>query len=388
MTRLGVPEISVAELDKVAHPESRESGFEQFYLNMGPQHPSTHGVFRLFLRLEGEQIKELDCHIGYLHRGMEKQMEGLTYSQNIALCDRLDYVAGLTNEHAYVSAVEKLAGLEVPERAEYIRVIGDELMRIASHLVWLGTYGVDVGATTMMLYCFRERELVLELLEELTGQRMTFNFYRIGGVKNDLPEDFAQKAFAFCDLFEQRIPDYEKLLLKNAVFEYRTKNIGIISKETALELGLSGPNLRGSGVDWDLRRDKPYSVYERFTFDVPTGERGDTLDRAWVRVHEMYQSVRIIRQALKDLPGGAIQAKVPRVFKPAPGEANAHIEAPRGDLGFYVVSDGSPKPYRVNIKAPCFIHIMALEYMDEPMKIADLVAIFGSLDVLMGEVDR
>lgn len=388
MTRFGAPEINSSDLDRLTHPEADASGLEQFWLNMGPSHPSTHGVFRMFLRMEGEQLNEIECHIGYLHRGIEKLMEGFTWAQNIALVDRLDYLAGLTNEHAYVLAVEKLAKVEVPERAEFIRVICDELMRIASHLVWLGTYGVDLGATTMVLYCFRERELIMELLEELTGQRMTFNYYRIGGVKRDLPEGWVDRCWTTLRAIEEKLPDYEKLLLKNAIFQYRTKDIGFLKREDALALGISGPNLRGSGVDWDLRRDKPYSVYDRFKFEVPIGQRGDSLDRAYVRYHEMHQAIRIIRQALQQLPEGPTMAKVPRVLKPEAGEANAHIEAPRGDLGFYLISDGGEKPYRANIKAPSFIHIMAVPYTALGLKLADLVASFGSLDVVMGEVDR
>jgi len=360
----------------------------ELLLNMGPQHPSTHGVLRLLLHLQGETIVDSEPIIGYLHRGIEKLAESMTYTQFIPITDRLDYIAAFPNNLAYVQTVEKLMGVEVPLRAQYIRVILTELNRIASHLVWLGTHAMDIGAITVFLYCFREREAILDLFEMVSGARMTVNFFRIGGVAADLPEEFYPKISEFLTSFPDRIADYEALLTKNRIWLARTKNVAVISAEEGINLGLSGPSLRGSGVRWDIRKANPYAVYDRLDFDIPIGERGDVYDRYMVRMEEMRQSVRIIKQALEQMPPGEIKAKVPRVIKPPAGEAYSCIESPKGELGFYIVSDGTEKPYRVKIRAPSFVNLESLPLMLKGGLIADVIAAIGSIDIVLGEVDR
>lgn len=362
---------------------------EELRLNFGPQHPSAHGVLHLVIDLDGEVLMGITPHIGYLHRGIEKIAEARTYAQIIPLTDRLDYVSSMNNNSAYVMAVEKLAGIPVPERAEFIRVIMTELNRIASHLVWLGTAGADTGAATMALYCFRERERVVELFEAVCGARMTYNFTRIGGVAKDLPEGFAELAKPFLEDFKAKVDDYEHLLLDNYIFRKRTVGIGVLPKKEAVSYGASGPVLRASGVKYDIRKNDPYSVYDRFKFDIPTGKNGDSWDRVKVRVDELRQSVRIVEQALEQIPEGPIQtAGIPRLLAPEPGEVYAHVESPRGELGFYIVSDGSPKPYRLKIRSPAFTNLSTLPRLAMGNMIADLVAILGSLDPVFGEIDR
>ncbi len=357
-------------------------------INVGPQHPSTHGVLRLILTLDGEQILACEPVIGYLHRGLEKMMERRPYRHNIPFTDRLDYLAALSNNLAICQCIERLGGVEVPERAQYIRVLLMELQRIASHLVFLGTFGTDLGATTMFLYAFREREMVLDLLEECTGARLTYNWVRVGGVPDDLPEGFGQKVLDFVKLFRQRIEEYDMLLTRNRIFRSRTQGIGVLPKETALAYGCSGPVARASGIPYDIRKVAPYEVYNRVEFDVPVFEDGDVWARYLVRMEELRQSLRIIEQVLRDMPDGPVQTKLPKIFKPPAGIAYSRVESPRGELSFMMVSDGGANPVRVHIRAPSFVNLSVLPRLLEGAKVADLVAILGSIDVVLGEIDR
>jgi len=389
------------------------ASIEKMTLNMGPQHPSTHGVLRLVLELDGEIIEKITPHIGYLHRGVEKLSEHRTYHQTIPLTDRLDYLAPMSNNLGYVLAVEKLLGVEVPERAETIRVIMAELTRIKSHLVWLACHALDIGAMTVFLYCFREREEVMDIYEMISGARMTSNYFRVGGLSQDLPEGFEKKVRDFIDAFDANVDTYEGLLTKNTIWLQRTVGNGVISAEDAIDAGITGPALRGSGVDWDLRRDNPYSGYEKYNFQVPVGEKCDTFDRYKVRLVEMRESAKIVRQALDSLKPGPILADLPQVcyppkeavyntieglihhFKiasegfPVPeGEVYQGIEAPKGELGYYVVSDGGNHPYRMRIRPPSFVNLSAIEKMSKGSMVADLVAVIGTLDIVLGEIDR
>lgn len=362
---------------------------EPFILNMGPQHPSTHGVFRMRVTLDGEVVVDIEPVIGYLHRGIEKLAEGRTYTQNIPLTDRLDYLASMTNNFAYVLAVEKLAGIEVPERAEYLRIIMAEMMRIASHLMAVGFFLNDLGAMmTPVLYMWREREKLLDLFEMVCGQRLTYNYMRIGGVSHDIPEEFLPALSKFVTEMPRFIDEYDQLLSQNEILLARTKGVGILPKETAINIAASGPVLRASGVKWDIRRADPYSIYDRFEFEIPVGSVGDNYDRYWVRMQEMRQSIRILEQALSQLPKGEICAKVPHLLRPPVGEVYGHIEAPKGELGFYLVSDNSIAPYRFHIRPPTLINLTALKDMVIGWKLADLIVTFGSIDVCLGEIDR
>ncbi len=358
-------------------------------LNMGPQHPSTHGVFRMRVTLDGEVIVDMEPILGYLHRGIEKLAEGRTYTQNIPLTDRLDYVASMTNNLAYVMAVEKLAGIKVSQRAEYIRVIISEMMRISSHLMGIGFLLNDLGAMmTPVLYMWREREKIVDLFEMLCGQRLLYNYMRIGGVSHDLPEEFMPALKRFMAELPRFFDEYDQLLAQNEILLARTKGVGILTKEMAINTAASGPVLRASGVKWDLRRADPYSIYDRFQFDIPVGQTGDTYDRYWIKVLEMRQSLKILEQAVKDLPKGEIRANVPALVRPPAGEVYGHIEAPKGELGFYLVSDNSIAPYRFHVRPPELINITALRDMVVGWKVADLIIIFGSIDICMGEIDR
>jgi len=369
---------------------------EEFYLNIGPHHPSTHGVLRVLLKLDGEKIVEAIPDIGYLHRNFEKIVESRTYTQVIPFTDRLDYTNSMGNNLAYCMTVEKLIGITVPKRAEYIRVIMAELNRIASHLISIAGCGMDVGAFSIMLYCFREREKILDLFEMVCGARLTYNYIRIGGVSQDLPDGFIEKVNAFCEYFKPKIDEYENFFLNNYIYLNRAKGVGILTKEDALNYGASGPVLRGSGIKRDLRKDEPYSVYEEFEFEIPVGENGDSWDRVKVRMEEMRQSVRIIEQAVQRLKrgdtelreGNYINPGVPRLIKPEAGEIYHHIESPRGELGMYIVSDGSFKPYRLKVRSPAFSNLSTLPVLLRGVQIADLVVIIGSLDPCFGEVDR
>lgn len=357
-------------------------------VNMGPQHPSTHGVFRLVIWVDGERIVKVEPHIGYLHRGSEKICESEQYSQIVTLFDRLDYVGNLNNELAFCLAVEKLTETVVPERAEYIRVILCELNRIASHMLFYGVYGLDAGATTPMLYGFRERERIQELFESVTGARMMHNYIRIGGVKEDVPDDFDENVLVLLEHLKKGIDECDRLLSQNEMFLARTKGVGIITGEDALDYGVTGPALRASGVIEDVRVTDPYSIYSRFDFGIPVGSNGDCWDRYYVRVEEMRESIKIVEQAISDIPDGDISAKVRRIIRPPVGEVFVRTESPRGDLGVFLVSDGSDKPYRVKVRPPSFANLQALEYMLEDTYIADAVLVLGSIDIIMGEVDR
>ncbi len=363
---------------------------EPFILNIGPAHPSTHGVFRMKVTMDGEVIIDLEPIFGNLHRGVEKLCEERTYTGIVPLTDRLDYLASMSNNLAYVLTVEKLASIKIPERAEYIRVIMAELQRIASHLVFLGALLNDCGAfMTPILYALREREKILDLFDMVAGQRLTYNYMRVGGVSQDLPDEFLPALRIFTEQMPAYLDEYDRLLKENEILNARTRGVGILTKETAVNSSISGPMLRASGVNWDIRKVDPYSVYDRFDFDIPTGESGDCYDRYRVRVEEMRQSVRIIKQAVEKIPTGSVIAKnVPRLLRAPAGEAYAHIESPKGELGFYIVSDGSIAPYRCRIRAPSFINLTALREMIVGWKIADAMAIFGSIDICMGEVDR
>jgi len=365
-----------------------ETDSEQTIINMGPQHPSMHGVLRLLLRLEGEVIVEAEPVIGYLHRGVERLCTTRNYYQNVPFTDRLDYVASFAYNLGYCTAVEKLAGIEVPERAQVIRVIAAELQRIASHLVWLASFALDLGAWTVFLYCWRERELILDMFEMWVGARLTYHACRIGGVAADLPEVLLHRVWEFVDLMPKRLDQNDALLTGNRIFVGRCRGVGMLSREVALDYGCCGPTLRGSGVAFDLRKAAPYAAYDRFDFDVAVDDGCDCLARYLVRIEEMRQSLRIIRQALGALPYGPVMAKVPKVLKPDPGEAYARTEAPRGDFGVYLASDGSSNPSRVRFRAPCFVNISALPAMLEGAKIADAVAVVGSIDVVLGDSDR
>ena len=362
---------------------------EPFVLNIGPAHPSTHGVFRMRATLDGEVIVDMEPVFGYLHRGIEKLAEERTYTGIIPLTDRLDYLASMSNNLAYVLAVEKLAGIPVPERAEYIRVIMAELQRIASHLVAVGAFLNDCGAfMTPILYMLREREKVLDLFDMVCGQRLTYNYMRVGGVSQDIPDEFLPALDKFLGQMPGFIDEYDRLLAKNEILLARAKGVGILSREMAINISASGPILRASGVEWDIRKADPYSVYDRFEFDIPTGTAGDCYDRYRVRVEEMRQSLRIIKQAMEKLPPGEVRSEVPHLVRPPAGEAYGHIEAPKGELGFYLVSDDSIAPYRCHIRAPSLINLTALREMMVGWKIADAIIIFGSIDICMGEVDR
>ncbi len=387
---------------------------ETMVLNMGPQHPSTHGVLRIVLELDGETVIRARPDIGYLHTGIEKSCEAKTYSQAITLTDRLDYLAPLSNNLCYCLAVEKLLGLEVPKRAQYIRVLLTELTRIGSHLVWLGTHAIDLGAMSVFLYCFREREELMKIFEMVSGQRMMTSYFRIGGLALEPPPGWLDAVERFVKLFPSRIQEYEDLLTQNRIWRARTRGVGILTAEDAIAMGVSGPTLRGSGINYDVRKVFPYSSYDEFDFDVPTRTEGDCYARYLLRVAEMRESLKIVRQAMAKVPSeGPIRTQAPGIvpperekmktemealiyhfkiytegFSPPPGEVYQAIESPRGELGFYVASDGAPKPWRVKVRAPSFVNLQALPKLVEGRLIADVVACIGTIDIVLGEVDR
>ncbi|HVP38056.1 MAG TPA: NADH dehydrogenase (quinone) subunit D [Candidatus Saccharimonadales bacterium] len=386
---------------------------ETMTINMGPQHPSTHGVLRLVLELDGETVVRCTPVVGYLHTGMEKQGESKNYSKFIPTTDRMDYLAAISNNLGFCLAVEKLLGIEVPLRAQYIRVLLTEMTRISSHLVWLGTHAMDLGAQTVFLYCFREREKFQLLQEMICGARLTASFVRIGGVMLDLPDGFLEASREFVDQMPRHIAQYERLLTRNPIWLRRTQGVGVLTAEQCLALSVTGPMLRASGVKWDLRKARPYSSYEHFDFDVPTGTAGDVYERYLVRLEEMRQSVRICQQAIDRMPAGDYRARdskyvlppredvhrsmealihhfrlVSEGFRPPVGEVYQAIEAPKGELGFYLVSDGGPNPYRVHVRGPSFVNLQSLPAMVEGRLVADVVAAIGSVDIVLGEVDR
>ncbi|MFY9702313.1 MAG: NADH dehydrogenase (quinone) subunit D [Terriglobales bacterium] len=389
------------------------SGDRTMVLNMGPQHPSTHGVLRLILEIDGETIVRMRPEIGYLHTGIEKTCEAKFYQQVVPLTDRIDYLCPMTNNLAYCLAVEKLLGLEIPPKAQWMRVLMNELTRINSHLVWLGTHAMDLGAMTVFLYCFREREDVLRFFEMVSGQRMMTSYFRIGGLALEPPLGFFEKVKKFADRFPGNVDEYEGLLTGNPIFMMRTKGVGHLSAEDAIALGACGPTLRGSGVDIDLRRDSPYTGYENFKFNVPVRSEGDVFARYLCRVEELRESIGMVQQALAGMPEGPIKADAPKVVLPdrekmktqmealiyhfkiitegfavPAGEVYSAIESPRGEMGYYIVSDGTAKPYRVHMRGPSYANLQALAKMCEGQLIADVVAAIGSIDVVLGDIDR
>jgi NADH-quinone oxidoreductase subunit D len=382
-------------------------------LNMGPQHPSTHGVLRLILEIDGETVVRLLPDIGYLHTGIEKTCEAKFYHQVVPLTDRIDYLCPMTNNLCYVLAVEKLLGIEIPPKAQCLRVMMNELTRINSHLVWLGTHALDLGAMTVFLYCFREREDVLRLFEAVSGQRMMTSYFRVGGVALEPPLGFFDRVRDFANRFPSKVDEYEGLLTGNPIWVMRTKGVAKLSAEDAIALSASGPTLRGSGVDFDLRRDMPYSGYDNFKFKVPVGKDGDVFTRYMLRVQELRESIGIVQQALDGMPSGPVKANAPKVVLPdrekmktemealiyhfkiitegfavPEGEVYQAVESPRGEMGYYVVSDGSAKPYRVHMRSACLANLQALPSMCEGHLIADVVAAIGSIDIVLGEIDR
>ncbi len=382
-------------------------------LNMGPQHPSTHGVLRVLLEIDGETVVRLMPDIGYLHTGIEKTCEAKFYQQVVPLTDRIDYLCPMTNNLCYVLAVEKLLGLDIPPKAQWLRVLLNELTRINSHLVWLGTHAMDIGALTVFLYCFREREEVLKMFEMVSGQRMMTSYFRVGGIALDPPAGFFERVRDFTERFPERIDEYENLLTGNPIWMMRTKGVAKMSAEDAIALGASGPTLRGSGVDIDLRRDMPYSGYENFKFKVPVAQEGDVFARYMCRVAELRESNEIVKQALAGMPEGPIKADAPHVVLPdrekmktqmealiyhfkiitegfavPAGEVYQAVESPRGEMGYYIVSDGTAKPYRVHMRAACFANLQTLATMCEGRLLADVVAAIGSIDIVLGEIDR
>ncbi len=389
---------------------------ETMTINMGPQHPATHGVLRVALELDGEKILKAEPVVGYLHTGMEKQAEYKTYTQSIPQTDRMDYLAPMSNNLAFCLAVEKLLGVTPPPRARHARVLLTELTRLSSHLVWLGTHAMDIGAMTMFFYCFREREQILAMYDQVCGARLTATYFRVGGLAQDLPEGFLERAEKFVDSLPGHFAEYEKLLTGNPIWLARTKGVAVLTKEQAIALGATGPMLRGSGVKWDLRKDMPYSSYEEYDFDVPTGERGDAFDRYLVRLEEMRQAARICRQAiarLREIGPGDYRLRdykyvlppkeqvktsmealihhfkiVAHGFFPPRGEAYQGIENPKGELGFYLVSDGTPKPWRMKVRSPSFVNLQTLDTMVRGRLVADVITAIGTLDIVLGEVDR
>ncbi len=375
---------------------------EPFVVNVGPQHPSTHGVFRLKLTLDGERILDADMVMGYLHRSMEKLAEERTYTQNIPFTDRTDYVAAMTGNLAYVRAVETLCGIEAPERAQWLRVIMSEFQRFASHCMAVGTFANDCGAwQTPVMHMFREREKILDLFEMACGARLTVNYMRIGGVSRDVPAEFLPAAHKTVRELLRRMDEYEALLLENEIIVARSRGIGVLTAEAAIAASASGPVLRGSGVVWDLRKADPYAAYPKLEFDICVGTNGDCYDRFLVRLAEMRQSIRILEQALEMMPAGPVHAHIapataqpggtpsaPLALRPPVGEAYGRIESPRGELGFYIVSDGSPAPFRFHIRSPSFINLTALKDITVGLTVADAVVILGSIDIVVGEVDR
>ena len=382
-------------------------------LNMGPQHPSTHGVLRVLLEIDGENVVRMMPDIGYLHTGIEKTCEAKFYQQVVPLTDRIDYLCPLTNNLTYCLAVEKLLGLEIPPKAQWMRVLLNELTRINSHLVWLGTHAMDIGAMTVFLYCFREREEILKMFEMVSGQRMMTSYFRIGGLALEPPLGFFDRVREFAGYFPERVDEYENLLTSNPIWVMRTKGIARISAEDCLGLGGTGPTLRASGIDFDLRRDMPYSSYEKFQFRVPVSQDGDVFARYMCRVQELRESIGIVRQALDGMPEGQIKADAPGIVLPdrekmktqmesliyhfkiitegfavPAGEVYQAVESPRGEMGYYVVSDGTSKPYRVHMRGACFANLQTLPKMCEGRLLADVVAAIGSIDIVLGEIDR
>jgi NADH-quinone oxidoreductase subunit D len=373
---------------ELSQPEKTFLDSNELILNMGPQHPATHGVLRVILKLDGEKVLGAECVIGYLHRGVEKIGENRTYAMFNPYVDRMDYVAAVSNGLGYCEAVEKLLQVEAPRRANYIRVILTELNRLASHMLWLGTHALDIGAMTPLFYTFRDREEILKIFEKYCGARLTTHAFRIGGCQYETYDGFERDVKKFIDFVPPKIDEYEELLTSNRIWVERTKNVGKISADDCKALGVTGPVLRASGVKWDIRKALPYAAYPEFDFEIPVGASGDTYDRYLVRMQEMRQSLAILRQAVEGIPEGPIMAKVPKVMKPPAGEVYHSIEAPKGELGYFIVSDGSTQPYRVRVRPPSFVNLQALDLMVRDQLVADVIAVIGTLDIVLGEVDR
>lgn len=373
-------------------PGTTDLETEELILNLGPQHPSTHGVLRLVLKLNGEKVLECVPVMGYLHRGLEKIFEWRTYHQGPRYADQADYVANMLNEHAYAGAVEAIGGIDVPRRAEFLRVIVDELSRAASHLIWLGTYGLDLGASTPLLWCFRDREQILDMFEEICGSRMNFNYYRPGGLLYDFPAGTLGKISRFLDRWEKAIDaDYREILEGNEIFLERTVGVGVIPRDVALRYGVTGPMARASGIDWDLRRDRPYSIYPELTTLKPVvRQEGDAFARYLVRVGEMKLAIQIIRECIDKMPGGPVRARLGHVWKAPRGESYYTVEGAKGEVGFYMISAGgsNPNPFRAKMRGASFMNLQLLPWLLKDRLIADLVAILGSIDIVLGEVDR
>ena len=367
---------------------------QEMVLNIGPQHPATHGVLRLQVKTDGEVISEITPYLGYLHRCFEKHSENVTYEQVIPFTDRCDYLASMTMNFGYVVAMEQLMEIKVNDRVEYIRVIMAELQRIASHLLAIGVFGLDLGAFTPFLHMLRDRERILDIFEMTCGARLLYNYMWVGGLSHDLPIGFVEATLNFLDYFEPKVDEFENLLGHNKIFVERTADIGIMPKEVAINFGVSGPNLRASGVNWDLRKNEPYSVYDRFDFDIPIGQGikgsvGDSWDRFYVRIHEIRQSVKIVRQAIDQLPkDGDVHQAMPKKIRPPKGSVYSRTESPRGDLGYYITSDGSDIPYRVKMRSPAFTALGVLNEIAGGWLMSDVLAILGSLDIVLGEIDR
>jgi NADH-quinone oxidoreductase subunit D len=368
--------------------ERTAESMEEMWVNMGPQHPSTHGVLRLLIKLDGEVVRECIPYMGYMHRCHEKIGENRAYVQIIPYTDRLDYLSSMYNNWGYCLACERLMGITIPERAEYLRVLIGELQRIASHLIWMGTFGLDLGNFTIFMWCFREREMILDLFEAVSGQRLNYSFMRIGGLALDVPEGWLGDVKSFLQWFKPRLPEYDRLTTDNVIWQKRIQGVGILKPEDAVSYACSGPMLRGSGIRWDLRKNDPYGIYDRFEFDIPVGTSGDVWDRFWVRRQEMDQSVRIVEQALRDIPPGPVLAPVAKKLRAPVGDIYSRVESPRGELGDYIVADGSEKPYRYKVRAPTFVNLSALPVMLPGCYVADCVAVLGSIDIVLGEVDR
>lgn len=383
-------------MESKAYAYSKEREFtgeeERTYieLNLGPQHPSTHGVYRGIVRLSGETIVDIESVIGYLHRNHEKIYERLLYPQIVPMTDRFDYLSALTNELVYVMTVEKALGIEVPERAEYLRVLFAEFQRIMSHEFYFGFFFNDIGALSPFFYVFKDREWAFELMDRVSGARLFYNYFRIGGLRNDIPDGWLEDLRKFLDHLEKEsLPMFEELMLGNAIFHARTKGVGVLPADVAVAYGVSGPVLRASGVKWDVRKADPYSVYRLFDFDVPTGTKGDTYDRCIMRFRELKESIRICRQVMDKLPDGPVMGKVPRgVLKLPKGHYYQRVDSPRGEVGCYIVSDGSQYPYRFKWRSPAFVNLQVLPHLCKGAKLADLIAILASLDPVFGEVDK
>ncbi len=410
----GMPYAASFQISPLLEPRMEEGARDRtMILNMGPQHPSTHGVLRLVLEIDGETVLRVVPDIGFLHTGIEKTCEAKFYQQVVPLTDRIDYLSPMSNNLCYCLAIEKLLGMELPPRAQYLRVLLNELTRLQSHLVWLGTHAMDIGALTVFLYCFREREELLKIFEHVSGQRMMTSYFRIGGVALEPPVDFYDRVQALLRIMPSKIDEYQNLLTGNPIWISRTQGVGYLSPEDAIALGVTGPPLRASGVDWDLRRDMPYSGYEQFQFKVPVSTQGDVWARYIVRMEEMRESVKICQQALDGMPAGPLKADAPKVVLPdrevmktqmealiyhfkivtegfgvPPGEVYQAIESPRGEMGYYAVSDGTAKPYRVHMRNPSFATLQAVNAMCAGKLLADVVAVIGSIDIVLGEIDR